>query len=306
MLPALHAAGWTADQIIEQYPITTGGSSRPEAAQASRPLRADYVLEYRPGVPVAVVEAKRLYKKPGDGMQQGKRYARLLDLARLRTRATAKELSKTIGTRDHEAFPAEFASPEDAWQRFRAFKGITTDAEAAGFLVAVQPRASLEHGGHQRAALLPARRDQPHVQSILSGDQALASCARHGHWQDVRRDADHLEVVERQVVRRSESARALSRGPQHPHRPADHSRVQTAFGEGPIHKFEGATRHGRELYFGPLPKPHRRRRRAALTANTSPTSSTSSSSTNAIAAARTPTPNGAPSSSTSRQRRRSA
>lgn len=68
VLPALHAAGWSSDQIIEQFPITDG-----RIIQAGKrhkrdcPLRADYVLEYRPGVPVAVVEAKRLYKKPGDG-----------------------------------------------------------------------------------------------------------------------------------------------------------------------------------------------------------------------------------------------
>lgn len=50
-----------------------------EASPAS-PLRADYVLEYRPGLPIAVVEAKREYSFPGQRMQQAKNYAQLLDV----------------------------------------------------------------------------------------------------------------------------------------------------------------------------------------------------------------------------------
>ena len=44
------------------------------------PLRADYVLEFRPGVAVAVIEAKREYAIPGKGLQQAKRYGDLLDI----------------------------------------------------------------------------------------------------------------------------------------------------------------------------------------------------------------------------------
>jgi len=38
------------------------------------------VLEYRPGLPIAVVEAKREYSFPGQRMQQAKNYAQLLDV----------------------------------------------------------------------------------------------------------------------------------------------------------------------------------------------------------------------------------
>ena len=58
-------AGWGDDQIIEQYRITDGRiirvGTRHRRADA---LRADYVLEYRPGVPIGVVEAKRQYSTP--------------------------------------------------------------------------------------------------------------------------------------------------------------------------------------------------------------------------------------------------
>ncbi len=60
VVPRLKEAGWDDDQIVEQYRITDGriitvGEKHRRAAE----LRADYVLEYRPGVPIGVVEAKR-------------------------------------------------------------------------------------------------------------------------------------------------------------------------------------------------------------------------------------------------------
>src|SRR5262249_12863987 len=81
VVPRLKEAGWEDDQIVEQYRITdgrvisVGGKHRRDKS-----LRADYVLEYRPGLPVAVVEAKRSYSIPGKGIQQAKNYASLLDV----------------------------------------------------------------------------------------------------------------------------------------------------------------------------------------------------------------------------------
>jgi len=42
--------------------------------------RLDYLLRYRRDFPIAVVEAKTLYAKPGDGLQQAKEYAQILGL----------------------------------------------------------------------------------------------------------------------------------------------------------------------------------------------------------------------------------
>ena len=41
---------------------------------------ADYILEYKPNVPLAVIEAKDNNHSIGDGMQQGLEYAEKLDL----------------------------------------------------------------------------------------------------------------------------------------------------------------------------------------------------------------------------------
>jgi type I site-specific restriction endonuclease len=81
VVPRLRAAGWSDDQIQMEFPITDGRiisiGSKHRRGDA---LRADYVLEYRPGVPIAVVEAKREHAIAGKGLQQAKNYARLLDL----------------------------------------------------------------------------------------------------------------------------------------------------------------------------------------------------------------------------------
>jgi type I restriction enzyme R subunit len=42
--------------------------------------REDYVLRYRPDMPLAIVEAKPEYKTPGQGLQQAKEYAEILRL----------------------------------------------------------------------------------------------------------------------------------------------------------------------------------------------------------------------------------
>ena len=71
VVPRLKAAGWSDDQIVEQFPVTDGrivptrGRHRRE-----KPLRADYLLEVSPGLAVGVVEAKREFKDPGDGFGQ--------------------------------------------------------------------------------------------------------------------------------------------------------------------------------------------------------------------------------------------
>jgi type I restriction enzyme, R subunit len=48
--------------------------------QRGRSKRADYPLRYRPNVMLAVVEAKAAHKTPGDGLQQARESAQILDL----------------------------------------------------------------------------------------------------------------------------------------------------------------------------------------------------------------------------------
>lgn len=68
-------------QIQPEFPITDGRIiSVGRRHRRGDALRADYMLEHQPGLPIAVVEAERDYAMPGKGMQQAKNYARLLDV----------------------------------------------------------------------------------------------------------------------------------------------------------------------------------------------------------------------------------
>jgi type I restriction enzyme R subunit len=80
--PALEKAGWDlATQLREEYPLTEGRvivRGKLHARAASK--RADYVLFYKPNIPIAVVEAKDSSHSLGAGMQQALGYAGMLEV----------------------------------------------------------------------------------------------------------------------------------------------------------------------------------------------------------------------------------
>jgi len=81
VLPKLYAAGWTDDQISEQKTFTDGRIVVVgDKVKRREQKRADYLLRYKRDFSIAVVEAKSVYKKPGDGLQQAKEYAQILGL----------------------------------------------------------------------------------------------------------------------------------------------------------------------------------------------------------------------------------
>lgn len=98
VVPRLLDAGWREDQIVEQHFFTDGRvipSPRGHRRQPGK--RTDYLLEIEPGLPLAVVEAKRLYKHAHDGLQQAMRYAEILRLP-LAYGATVRASSSTTTT----------------------------------------------------------------------------------------------------------------------------------------------------------------------------------------------------------------
>lgn len=174
VVPLLKAAGWSDDQIVEQYPITAGrvvtvGRRHRRAAA----LRADYVLEYEPGLPIAVVEAKREFAIPGKGLQQAKRYAGLLDLpfAYSTNGKGIVEDDRATGLENDRL--TAFPTPDELWARYRAWKGIIDDSVADGLLLPFNRDLRNLDGTvkepryYQRTAINRA------VQAILAGDGRL-------------------------------------------------------------------------------------------------------------------------------------
>ena len=134
--PALRKAGWDEmTQIREEVGFTKGRIIvRGKLVSRGKAKRADYVLCYKPNIPIAVIEAKDNKHAIGDGMQQALDYAETLQVPFVfssngdgfvfhdRTGAGVdKETTLTL-----DAFP----SPEDLWARYRAWKGLTSEEEA--------------------------------------------------------------------------------------------------------------------------------------------------------------------------------
>ncbi len=80
--PAILNAGWDpVTQIREEVSFTAGRIIvRGKLITRGEPKRADYILYFKPNIPLAVVEAKDNQHSVGDGMQQALGYAEKLEI----------------------------------------------------------------------------------------------------------------------------------------------------------------------------------------------------------------------------------
>lgn len=80
--PALKQAGWDiATQVREEFSLTKGRIIvRGQLHTRAKHKRADYVLFYKPNIPIAIIEAKDNNHSVGDGMQQALVYADMLQV----------------------------------------------------------------------------------------------------------------------------------------------------------------------------------------------------------------------------------
>ena len=132
VMPAILNAGWdNTTQIRQEVKLRDGKVIVRGQVAARRTVKsADIVLYHKPGIPLAVIEAKANKHEIGKGMQQGIEYARLLDVPfvfatngdgfifRDATAAEGECLEKQITLDD-------FPSPAELWQKFCLWKGYT-------------------------------------------------------------------------------------------------------------------------------------------------------------------------------------
>jgi type I restriction enzyme R subunit len=133
--PAVKRAGWDGMmQIREEVAFTKGRIIvRGKLVSRGKAKRADYILYFKPNIPIAIIEAKDNNHSVGDGMQQALDYAATLNIPFVfssngdgfvfhdRTGISdQKEASLTL-----DQFPA----PADLWEKYRAWKGLTPDQE---------------------------------------------------------------------------------------------------------------------------------------------------------------------------------
>jgi type I restriction enzyme R subunit len=133
--PAIERAGWNdITQIRREVHFTKGQIHvRGKMVTRGKSKFADYVLYYKPNIPIAIVEAKDNIHSVGDGMQQALDYAETLSIPFVfssngdgfvfhdRT-GTLPEVESTLPL---EGFP----SPARLWSVYREWKGLSSIQE---------------------------------------------------------------------------------------------------------------------------------------------------------------------------------
>ncbi len=133
--PALHSAGWDSEsQIREEVSFTKGRIIvRGKLVSRGKPKRADYVLYYKPNIPIALIEAKDGRHSVGDGIQQALEYAESLEIPYVfSSNGTGFVFHDRTGhapTRETTLSLDGFPSPAALWERYARWKGLTGDAQ---------------------------------------------------------------------------------------------------------------------------------------------------------------------------------
>jgi len=133
--PRVRQAGWDVmSQIREEVGFTKGRIIvRGKLVTRGKGKRADYILYYKPNIPIALIEAKDNTHSVVDGMQQALDYAATLDIPFVFTSngdgfvfhdrtGTSVEMEATLGL-------GEFPTPQILWAKYRAWKALTPDQE---------------------------------------------------------------------------------------------------------------------------------------------------------------------------------
>lgn len=132
--PAIQQAGWDIQtQVREEVSFTKGRVIvRGKLHSRGDARRADFVLYHQPNVPIAVIEAKDNRHAVGSGMQQALGYADDLQVPFVfssngdgflfhdRT-GTGPQVEQTLSL-------DQFPTPQELWQRYCTWKGLTTAA----------------------------------------------------------------------------------------------------------------------------------------------------------------------------------
>ena len=129
--PAILAAGWDPESQVRREVTYTAGRIWVHGRLASRGKkrkRADYVLYYRAGIPLAVVEAKDANHTVGAGMQQALAYAEDMDAPfAISSNGAGFLIHDRTGAGDQveRELPLNgLPSPAELWARYCAWKGL--------------------------------------------------------------------------------------------------------------------------------------------------------------------------------------
>ena len=136
--PAIKNAGWDQfRQIRREFPLTPGPvivRGNLSSRNKKKSKRADYMLQWEPGMPIAIVEAKDNNHTVSHGMQQALGYASILNVpSAYSSNGDAFACHNKVaepGTEIETEFSLEsFPAPDELWERYKKHRGITDDKE---------------------------------------------------------------------------------------------------------------------------------------------------------------------------------
>jgi hypothetical protein len=183
MLQIREEVSFTKGRIIVRGKLVTRGQAK----------RADYILYYKPNIPIALIEAKDNAHSVGDGMQQG---------STTPPRSTSPSSSPPTATAScSTTAPARAAPPRRRWPRClpvarRPVGALSRlegpDAGSRGD----RPSGLLRRRQRQGPALLSGQRRQRRDRGHRQGPRPHPAGHGDRHRQDLHRLPDHLAAVE--------------------------------------------------------------------------------------------------------------
>ena len=131
--PAILNAGWDEFTQLGREIYFTDGRIYVRGKLTARGKRkfADYILFYKPNVPIAIIEAKDNNHSVKGGIQQALGYANTLDIPCVFSSNGDgfyfHDKTTTDGQIEKELSLDEFPSPETLWEKYKQYKGIESN-----------------------------------------------------------------------------------------------------------------------------------------------------------------------------------
>ncbi len=135
ILPALKKAGWDIQTQIREEVSFTDGRIYVKGNKTTRGKRkrADFILYYKPNIPIAIIEAKSNKLSVNAGIQQGIEYSNILDIPIVFSSNGDGfyEHDKTLSTGniERELSLDNFPRPDELWKIYKKYKKIDTPDE---------------------------------------------------------------------------------------------------------------------------------------------------------------------------------
>ncbi len=129
--PAILKSGWDEQTQLSREVFFTDGRIYVKGKLTTRGKRkfADYILFYKPNLPIAIIEAKDNKHSLKSGIQQALDYADILDIPCVFSSNGDgfyfHDKTNNDGQIETELSLDQFPTPEELWKKYKQYKGIS-------------------------------------------------------------------------------------------------------------------------------------------------------------------------------------